>query len=108
MCSCWSGWPSCTGGRGGAEPGPAPGDDPGGTPPMLIGFFNLLRQAGLPVSIPELLTLLEALQAGLVFADREEFYHLSRTRSEEHTSELQSRGQLVCRLLLEQKNPNAQ
>src|SRR5579884_1966264 len=25
-------------------------------------------------------------------------------RSEEHTSELQSRGQLVCRLLLEQKN----
>src|SRR5690625_6218083 len=25
------------------------------------------------------------------------------TRSEEHTSELQSRGQLVCRLLLEQK-----
>src|SRR5690625_7044444 len=26
-------------------------------------------------------------------------------RSEEHTSELQSRGQLVCRLLLEKKNP---
>src|SRR5690625_6339204 len=27
----------------------------------------------------------------------------ARTRSEEHTSELQSRGQLVCRLLLEKK-----
>src|SRR6266508_6371855 len=27
----------------------------------------------------------------------------SRTRSEEHTSELQSRGHLVCRLLLEKK-----
>src|SRR5690625_7047113 len=27
-----------------------------------------------------------------------------RTRSEEHTSELQSRGHLVCRLLLEKKN----
>src|SRR5690625_6675644 len=27
-----------------------------------------------------------------------------KTRSEEHTSELQSRGQLVCRLLLEKKN----
>src|SRR5690625_6925697 len=26
-------------------------------------------------------------------------------RSEEHTSELQSRGHLVCRLLLEQKKP---
>src|SRR5437660_2721312 len=28
----------------------------------------------------------------------------SCTRSEEHTSELQSRGHLVCRLLLEKKN----
>src|SRR5207302_8384218 len=28
----------------------------------------------------------------------------SRTRSEEHTSELQSRENLVCRLLLEKKN----
>src|SRR5215208_5959694 len=28
----------------------------------------------------------------------------SSPRSEEHTSELQSRGQLVCRLLLEKKN----
>src|SRR5207253_3800002 len=27
-------------------------------------------------------------------------------RSEEHTSELQSRGQLVCRLLLEKKKPH--
>src|SRR5690625_7123287 len=27
-------------------------------------------------------------------------------RSEEHTSELQSRGHLVCRLLLEKKNEN--
>src|SRR5690625_6787559 len=29
---------------------------------------------------------------------------LVRRRSEEHTSELQSRGHLVCRLLLEKKN----
>src|SRR5690625_2099189 len=29
------------------------------------------------------------------------------TRSEEHTSELQSRGHLVCRLLLEKKNKHA-
>src|SRR5437660_8257474 len=28
---------------------------------------------------------------------------ISQTRSEEHTSELQSRGHLVCRLLLEKK-----
>src|SRR2546421_12150924 len=31
---------------------------------------------------------------------------LSRGRSEEHTSELQSRSDLVCRLLLEKKNKN--
>src|SRR5690625_5743001 len=29
--------------------------------------------------------------------------HLGQLRSEEHTSELQSRGHLVCRLLLEKK-----
>src|SRR3712207_7430431 len=33
--------------------------------------------------------------------------HLAH-RSEEHTSELQSRQYLVCRLLLEKKNPNYQ
>src|SRR5690625_6004881 len=31
-------------------------------------------------------------------------YGLHTARSEEHTSELQSRGHLVCRLLLEKKN----
>src|SRR5690625_6339174 len=30
-------------------------------------------------------------------------YNADNERSEEHTSELQSRGQLVCRLLLEKK-----
>src|SRR5438874_9713196 len=33
---------------------------------------------------------------------------LSRLRSEEHTSELQSRRDLVCRLLLEKKKQNNQ
>src|SRR5699024_10716165 len=34
--------------------------------------------------------------------------NISRVRSEEHTSELQSRFDLVCRLLLEKKNYNRQ
>src|SRR5437870_7497355 len=34
------------------------------------------------------------------------FGRLLNLRSEEHTSELQSRGHLVCRLLLEKKNKN--
>src|SRR5438034_4338783 len=34
---------------------------------------------------------------------RSKFVHISVTRSEEHTSELQSHSDLVCRLLLEKK-----
>src|SRR5437870_2846555 len=36
--------------------------------------------------------------------DDEKFEQIE-TRSEEHTSELQSRGHIVCRLLLEKKKP---
>src|SRR5438132_10812023 len=35
------------------------------------------------------------------------FPQLVRLRSEEHTSELQSHSDLVCRLLLEKKKPNS-
>src|SRR2546421_9172782 len=38
-----------------------------------------------------------------VLAQRRRPYRLSAVRSEEHTSELQSRSDLVCRLLLEKK-----
>src|SRR2546429_5883039 len=37
----------------------------------------------------------------------EDFGEVTMERSEEHTSELQSRLHLVCRLLLEKKNPTA-
>src|SRR5437870_8109725 len=37
---------------------------------------------------------------------RRDLYRHYGIRSEEHTSELQSRGHLVCRLLLEKKTPN--
>lgn len=46
---------------------------------MLIGFFLNLRQFKLPVSISELLLLLEALQQRLVYASIDDFYHLART-----------------------------
>src|SRR6202166_62973 len=46
---------------------------------MLVRFFLLLKSAGVPVSITELLTLLEALQAGLGDASAERFYYLART-----------------------------
>src|SRR5215204_7004766 len=42
------------------------------------------------------------LEAGISIV-RAEGHHLHRFRSEEHTSELQSHSDLVCRLLLEKK-----
>ena len=45
---------------------------------MLINFFFALKKARIPVSITELLHLLEALKARLVYADVDEFYYLSR------------------------------
>src|SRR3712207_8888657 len=38
---------------------------------------------------------------------RHQFYVETRLRSEEHTSELQSRQYFVCRLLLEKNRPNS-
>jgi uncharacterized protein with von Willebrand factor type A (vWA) domain len=45
---------------------------------MLISFFQILKRAGVPVSIKELLDLILALKEHLVFADVDEFYFLSR------------------------------
>ena len=46
---------------------------------MLAKFFFLLRTAGVPVSITEFLTLLEALAKGVGEASAERFYYLART-----------------------------
>src|SRR3989442_11755979 len=47
-----------------------------------------------------------AVDAAMVPVKRPGHCVLSALRSEEHTSELQSRPHLVCRLLLEKKNNN--
>ncbi len=46
---------------------------------MLVRFFFLLREQGVPATIPEYLSLLEALKAGLGCASAEGFYFLART-----------------------------
>jgi uncharacterized protein len=46
---------------------------------MLVRFFLLLKSAGVPATITELMTLLEALARGLGQASAERFYHLART-----------------------------
>jgi len=45
---------------------------------MLIDFFRALREAKVPVSIREFLTLLEALQRGVILPSLDEFYYLAR------------------------------
>lgn len=45
---------------------------------MLINFFYLLKKSGLPVSIKELLVLLDALEKRLAFCSLNEFYLLAR------------------------------
>lgn len=45
---------------------------------MFLPFFQSLREAGLPVSLREYLTFLEAMGAGLVTYDVEGFYYLAR------------------------------
>ena len=46
---------------------------------MLIEFFLKLKQGGLPVSIKEFLTLLEALDKRVIHGSIDDFYYLSRT-----------------------------
>lgn len=45
---------------------------------MLTDFFQQLRKAGIPVSIMEFLSLLEAMQKHLAFGCAEDFYYLAR------------------------------
>ena len=45
---------------------------------MFLTFFTELKAAGIPVSLKEYLTLIEALDKGLAQYSTEEFYFLSR------------------------------
>src|ERR1700741_2975949 len=45
---------------------------------MLVRFFSDLRSGGIPVTLPEFLSLLEALEARVAAFSPEEFYYLSR------------------------------
>src|SRR2546427_3066073 len=72
--------------------------------PIYVELRQLLHAVGAEVLIPEATGDLEvALEAG----DHEQLLEDLR-RSEEHTSELQSQSNLVCRLLLEKKKRETQ
>src|SRR5690349_22946066 len=59
---------------------------------------NAMASWKIDIAVAEVVNTLEELRFGRVFG-----MNLSVGRSEEHTSELQSRRDLVCRLLLEKK-----
>src|SRR3712207_8187834 len=61
-------------------------------------FQSPLQHSSLPVSTAD-----PRLSLGISQPTRQTAYELFTPRSEEHTSELQSRQYLVCRLLLEKK-----
>src|SRR5690625_7635294 len=67
-------------------------------------FYTLSLHDALPILVGYLITRLEQLRWGPVaIIATSSLLRGSYHRSEEHTSELQSRGHLVCRLLLEKK-----
>src|SRR5436190_13796290 len=72
--------------------------------PTPTGIYTLSLHDALPICLAEILA--DAILLGGVTNDRRDTDDLARlgTRSEEHTSELQSHSDLVCRLLLEKKN----
>ncbi|MGB0440340.1 MAG: VWA domain-containing protein, partial [Paracoccaceae bacterium] len=46
---------------------------------MFVPFFDSLRKTGVPVSLREYLTFLEAMKRGLATYDPEAFYYLARS-----------------------------
>src|SRR5690625_1730941 len=65
-------------------------------------FFGVEEESLDYKSISQILSNLKKLKSTLD-AGGQLFLRLDKIRSEEHTSELQSRGHLVCRLMLEKK-----
>src|SRR5690625_7562377 len=70
---------------------------------LVDGFFHADPHPGnMFVDDAGVITLIDFGMVGrLSESVREDLLHLLLARSEEHTSELQSRGHLVCRLMLE-------
>src|SRR2546428_6357682 len=78
--------------------------------PALIARLERLRELGFRLAVDDIgagysgLTSFTDLTPEIVKLDMALVRSIHASRSEEHTSELQSRSDLVCRLLLEKKN----
>src|SRR2546430_10464868 len=70
-------------------------------------IYTLSLHDALPISLePNLEVTVLGERAGVVAVDERLLVDVVHHRSEEHTSELQSQSNLVCRLLLEKKKLN--
>src|SRR5690625_7088379 len=69
-------------------------------------FYTILGQSGSgKTTLLSLLSALDSPHSGTVLSNEKDIKKIGyENRSEEHTSELQSRGHHVCRLLLERTN----
>src|SRR2546430_4242060 len=77
-------------------------------PPRSTLFpYTTLFRSQLPLKQQVIGRKVALMQFGILLFDGEQLIHQffsTQSRSEEHTSELQSQSNLVCRLLLEKKN----
>src|SRR5690625_5573172 len=71
---------------------------------MMTGnLLSLARSSARTIFSPTTAPILAILKKGSMTMSTTSLFSIVPFRSEEHTSELQSRGHLVCRLLLEKK-----
>src|SRR2546430_4704968 len=84
-----------------------------GSVPSLVFFFLMIRRPPRSTLFPYTTLFRSPIRLDLAYPikkeqfDKTQLFHVSFGRSEEHTSELQSQSNLVCRLLLEKKKNNA-
>src|SRR2546427_4992348 len=70
----------------------------------LFPYTTLFRSSGKTTTLYAALSKIDAVSNKIITVEDPVEYQLDGIRSEEHTSELQSQSNLVCRLLLEKKN----
>src|SRR3989442_7834106 len=73
---------------------------------LFRSYHGVLQGRSFQMGRERLLSDLNSICAGIPGKERKSLEYYNCVRSEEHTSELQSRPHLVCRLLLEKKKPN--
>src|SRR2546429_7241987 len=74
--------------------------------PYTTLFRSKKQQGSFAAHLPEGMEKFEIFRVGLLKFLEAGYLYVGMDRSEEHTSELQSRLHLVCRLLLEKKKKN--